>query len=117
MPARGFLQVLVLQALFFSPILPPLLLAVLGICHESPVVPQVGEDPPSRLQGRPPSRQGLRDLQIQPAFQGSAALSASRSGLPKTPAKAGVFRCKAASSIALDQYIRCPAIAGRLRAI
>src|SRR4249919_876415 len=76
MPARGFLQVLVLQALFFSPILPPLLLAVLGICHESPVVPQVGEDPPSRLQGRPPSRQGLRDLQVQPAFQGPPALSA-----------------------------------------
>src|SRR5690348_5505543 len=50
----------------------------LRICrgfHEGPVLPEVGEDPPPRLQGGPPPWQGLRDLQVQPAFQGAPALS------------------------------------------
>src|SRR5690606_14938122 len=45
--------------------------------HEGPVLPQVGEGPPPRLQGRASPRQGLRDLQVQPAFQGAPALIAA----------------------------------------
>ena len=43
--------------------------------HESAVVPQVRKEAPSRLQGRASSRQGIRDLQEQSAFQGAPALS------------------------------------------
>src|SRR2546427_78034 len=45
------------------------------VCHESPVLPEVGEGPSPRLQGRPSSRQDLRHLQVEPAFQGASALS------------------------------------------
>jgi hypothetical protein len=44
-------------------------------CHEGFVLLEVGEDPSPRLQGGSPSWQGLRDLQVQPAFQGASALS------------------------------------------
>src|SRR6202008_3291343 len=40
------------------------------VCHEGPVLPEVGEGPSPRLQGRSPPWQGLRDLQVEPAFQG-----------------------------------------------
>src|SRR5690606_41740718 len=40
----------------------------------SPVLPEVGEGPSPRLQGGPPSWQGLRDLQVQPPLQGAPAL-------------------------------------------
>src|SRR5690606_3917069 len=53
---------------------------VFEVCHEGPVLPEVGEDPSPRLQGRSSSRQGLRDLQVEPAFQGAPALSAPHSG-------------------------------------
>ena len=53
---------------YFSKILPRL-------CYEGVVLPEVGEDPSPRLQGRSPPWQGLRDLQVQPAFQGTPALS------------------------------------------
>src|SRR5690606_29925003 len=43
--------------------------------HEGPVLPEVGEGPSPRLQGRSSPWQGLRDLQVQPAFQGAPALS------------------------------------------
>src|SRR5690606_16518783 len=48
--------------------------------HEGPVLPEVGEGPPPRLQGRPSPWQGLRDLQVQPALQGAPALSAAPAG-------------------------------------
>src|SRR5690606_8262542 len=56
--------------------------------HEGPVLPEVGEGPSPRLQGGPPSWQGLRDLQVQPALQGPPALrlraaQASRGGRRK----------------------------------
>src|SRR5690606_41992055 len=48
------------------------------VCHEGPVLPEVGEEPSPRLQSRSPSRQGLRDLQVEPAFQGAPALNHGR---------------------------------------
>jgi hypothetical protein len=42
--------------------------------HEGLVLPEVGEGPSPRLQGRPPPWQGLRDLQVESAFQGAPAL-------------------------------------------
>src|SRR5690606_41447938 len=51
---------------------------VFEVCHEGPVLPEVGEDPSSRLQGRSSSRLGLRALQVDPAFQGAPAPSAPR---------------------------------------
>src|SRR6476469_8848420 len=48
------------------------------VCHEGPVLPEVGEDPSPRLQGGSPSWQGFRDLQVQPAFQGPPALNPGR---------------------------------------
>src|SRR5690606_28234126 len=53
------------------------------VCHESPVLPEVGQVPPPRLQGRAPSRQDLRDLQVEPALQGSPALSRRRKPHPE----------------------------------
>jgi len=41
---------------------------------ESPVLPEVGQEPPPRLQGRAPPWQGVRDLQVEPALQGTPAL-------------------------------------------
>jgi hypothetical protein len=49
--------------------------------HESPFLPEVGKDPSSRLQGGPPPWQGLRDLQVEPAFQSAPALKPKE--LPK----------------------------------
>src|SRR5690606_32309377 len=46
--------------------------------HEGPVLPEVGEESSPRLQGGPPLRQDLRDLQDQPALQGPPALSSRR---------------------------------------
>jgi hypothetical protein len=43
--------------------------------HESAVVPQVRKEASPRLQGRASPRQGIRDLQEQPALQGAPALS------------------------------------------
>src|SRR5690606_27223324 len=53
------------------------------VCHEGPVLPEVGEGPSPRLQGRSSPWQGLRDLQVEPAFQGAPALNAPpASGTP-----------------------------------
>src|SRR3546814_2917395 len=46
----------------------------LEVCHEGPVLPEIGEGPSPRLQGRASPWQGLRDLQEQPALQGAPAL-------------------------------------------
>src|SRR3546814_10184263 len=43
----------------------------LEVCHEGPVLPEIGEGPSPRLQGRASQWQGLRDLQEQPALQGA----------------------------------------------
>src|SRR4249919_3724799 len=53
----------------FSP-----LISVAEVCHEGVVLPEVCEDPSPRLQGGPPPWQGLRDLQVEPAFQSAPAL-------------------------------------------
>src|SRR5690606_26348612 len=50
--------------------------------HEGPVLPEVGEGPSPRLQGGPPSWQGLRDLQVQPPFQGAPALKPGHGPAP-----------------------------------
>src|SRR5690348_16005850 len=49
-----------------------------GVCREGAFVPEVRETAASRLQGRAPSRQGVRDLQVEPAFQGAPALNLLR---------------------------------------
>ena len=61
--------------------------------YESAVVPQVRKEAPSRLQGRASSRQGFRDLQEQPAFQGAPALRAGNllSGCRSRAAQAALF--------------------------
>ena len=52
-----------------------------------------GEGPSPRLQGRSSPRQGLRDLQVQPAFQGAPALTqrtsipAPGAGVPQMPGR------------------------------
>src|SRR4249919_3844847 len=66
-PTGSVLQILVLSQPFPA-----------EVCHEGPVLPEVGEDPSPRLQGGSPSWQGFRDLQVQPAFQGPPALNPGR---------------------------------------
>src|SRR5690606_19780407 len=58
--------------------------------HEGPVLPEVGEESSPRLQGGPPPRQDLRDLQDQPALQGPPALS-FRAGRPGKAAETRPF--------------------------
>ena len=47
----------------------------LELCHESIVFAEIRQGASSRLQDRASPRQGLRDLQEQPAFQGASTLS------------------------------------------
>src|SRR4051812_38180284 len=66
-------------------------------CHEGPVLPEVGEDPPPRLQGGPPPWQGLRDLQVESAFQSAPALKhqarrPETEACPKLPALTSSWR-------------------------
>src|SRR3546814_6563853 len=62
----------------------------LEVCHEGPVLPEIGEGPSPRLQGRASPWQGLRDLQEQPALQGAPALR----HLPALPGSAWVLQVK-----------------------
>src|SRR3546814_12763349 len=62
----------------------------LEVCHEGPVLPEIGEGPSPRLQGRASPWQGLRDLQEQPALQGAPALR----HLPALPGSACVLQVK-----------------------
>src|SRR5690606_27621337 len=61
-------------------------------------LPEVGEGPSPRLQGRSSPWQGLRDLQVEPAFQGAPALiarSAARhpGATDPEPQREGPQRC------------------------
>src|SRR5690606_27297133 len=86
-------------------------------CHEGPVLPEVGEGPSPRLQGGPPSWQGLRDLQVQPAFQGAPALR----NKPEWSKRASAENCSQvvmkAAARRLSSFPDCrnPAIAARSR--
>jgi len=59
----------------------------LELCHESTVLAEIRQGASSRLQDRASSRQGLRDLQEQPAFQGAAALRGDSRNLMSRPRK------------------------------
>src|SRR5688572_9004354 len=90
----------------FHPIFPHFI--SFEVCHEGPVLPEVGEGPSPRLQGRSPPWQGLRDLQVEPAFQGSSALisiSAS-SGVPcdTEGRRTAAFRVSDAPDLTIRAY-------------
>src|SRR3546814_17319369 len=69
----------------------------LEVCHEGPVLPEIGEGPSPRLQGRASPWQGLRDLHEQPALNAAPALR----HLPALPGRACVFHVKGPRNAAL----------------
>src|SRR3546814_16174521 len=88
---------------------------VLEVCHEGPVLPEIGEGPSQRLQGRASPWHGLRDLQEQPALQGAPALRHH----PALPGSACALHVKGRSNAAfcrltpwvpVSPSVSCPSV-------